>query len=228
MSAAHNHAAKGAPSGAPAARPQLVKGQPVWAYNRRGTVQAAGAGIVVVRFADRGQGTQAVPVRAVSTVDGLVRLSRARSTGTEVGLYRAAEAGLDPEGGPWATVCEAHSAVVNHATRRDAQGWMSQPEGWCEDCRDALATGPADEADLADTAWCPLDGDQLVTGYGTTRGPDPYAIDQLACGHHVVAYGPDHADVQIIFGPKGPGRQAPLLDEDSSEYGQPGTGRWGQ
>lgn len=35
---------------------------------------------------------------------------------------------------PWSTVCEAHGAVVSHATRRVAEQWLSHPEEWCEEC----------------------------------------------------------------------------------------------
>lgn len=71
---------------------------------------------------------------------GAVWSSRARSTGTVVTVYRADEAGMedDPET-PWATVCEDHGSIVCHKTRRLAESWLAAPEGFCDDCRDALA-----------------------------------------------------------------------------------------
>lgn len=61
-------------------------------------------------------------------------LRRARSTGTLVGLYRAAEAQLDTDGGPWVTVCEEHGCLVNHTSRRLAVRHLPYPAGWCEAC----------------------------------------------------------------------------------------------
>jgi len=37
---------------------------------------------------------------------------------------------------------------------------------------------------------CPEHGLQEVTGYGSTQGPDPYAVNELACGHNVICMGP--------------------------------------
>jgi hypothetical protein len=67
---------------------------------------------------------------------GIVAFRKARSTGTHVGLYRAGEAGIDsdPEA-PWITVCEEHSSMVSHGTRRLAEQAMSHPEDWCEECQ---------------------------------------------------------------------------------------------
>ena len=57
--------------------------------------------------------------------------------GALVGLYRAAEAGMetDPET-PWATVCEPHGGIVCHATATLARGWLSHPEDWCPECQE--------------------------------------------------------------------------------------------
>jgi hypothetical protein len=75
---------------------------------------------------------------------GAVRSSCARSTGTVVTLYRTDEAGLGTNEGPddaptpWATVCETHSTIVCHMTRRAAESWLAAPEGFCDDCRELL------------------------------------------------------------------------------------------
>lgn len=67
---------------------------------------------------------------------GLVAIRTARTTGTKVGLYRSAEAGIetDPECG-WSTVCEAHHQVVCHRTRSLAEAAMPAPDDWCDECR---------------------------------------------------------------------------------------------
>lgn len=66
---------------------------------------------------------------------GCVQRHRARQTGTLVGVYHAEQAGLDPDGGPWVTVCEDHGSVINHETLAQAKSHATDPEGWCEDCR---------------------------------------------------------------------------------------------
>lgn len=48
-------------------------------------------------------------------------------------LYRAAEAGLDPAGGPWVTSCEVHGTLCNHETRQLAEDHL-RLVNWCEAC----------------------------------------------------------------------------------------------
>lgn len=71
---------------------------------------------------------------------GLVAQRRCRKTGRLVGLYNAEQAGLDPEGGPWVTVCEEHGILCNHRSLALAYHHMTDPEGWCELCRRAAET----------------------------------------------------------------------------------------
>lgn len=47
---------------------------------------------------------------------------------------RAEDLYLDPEGGPWVTVCDKHSRVCNHPTKRLAIEHARYPEGWCPPC----------------------------------------------------------------------------------------------
>lgn len=68
---------------------------------------------------------------------GCLRIRRARSTGLEVGVYRAAEAGIDA-GETWVVVCEAHGEILEVATRHLAITTASTPEDWCETCREHL------------------------------------------------------------------------------------------
>lgn len=58
---------------------------------------------------------------------------KSRTTGTIVSLYSALEADLDPAGGPWATVCEAHGTICNHRTKTLALAHLPTV-GWCEAC----------------------------------------------------------------------------------------------
>jgi hypothetical protein len=68
---------------------------------------------------------------------GLVSYHRARSTGTQVGVYKANEAGMeDDPATPWATVCEPHAGVVCHTTRADAMAAAPYPNQWCPTCQE--------------------------------------------------------------------------------------------
>lgn len=70
-----------------------------------------------------------------SEAAGLVQLRRPRQNRhTLIGIYDAAEAGME-EGGGYATVCELHSTLVIHETRALAEHHASDPFGWCEPCR---------------------------------------------------------------------------------------------
>jgi hypothetical protein len=62
-----------------------------------------------------------------------VDVTKARSTGTEIQLYRGVYE-TDP-GLPWSTVCAEHGGIVSHETKAQAVSWMPQPEGWCPGCR---------------------------------------------------------------------------------------------
>ena len=49
-----------------------------------------------------------------------------------------------------------------------------------------------------ETDTCPEHGEQAVTSYSSTPGPDPYGVQHLACGHRVVCYGP--GEENYIYG----------------------------
>lgn len=70
-------------------------------------------------------------------LSGCVTQRRSRLTGTLAGLYSAVQSGMDPEAGPWVTVCEAHATCVNHATLATARAHLADPSTWCDACRDA-------------------------------------------------------------------------------------------
>lgn len=74
---------------------------------------------------------------------GLVYWRRSRSTGTQVGIYNGAQAGMDTDGGanPWSTVCEPHGGVCSHPTRRLAFEHAPHPETWCPTCQGTDPTG---------------------------------------------------------------------------------------
>ncbi len=137
MSGHTNRTAKGAPSGAPAARVGLRVHQPVQVWGNWATVLKVHPAAVDVSFLDTGHVLR-VRLGDVVRPAGLRQQRRARSTGTLVGIYEAGPAGLDPDGGPWLTVCETHGTLANHLTLADARGHAPAPEGWCEACRQQL------------------------------------------------------------------------------------------
>lgn len=71
---------------------------------------------------------------------GYVTERRNPWSGGHTVIVRAEPAGLDPSGGTWITVCDAHSTVCNHRNRSLAYGHMKAPEGWCEECAAIAAT----------------------------------------------------------------------------------------
>jgi len=68
---------------------------------------------------------------------GCVTLRRSRTTGHQVGVYHAKQAGLDPAGGPWVTTCEYHATLCNHETLELAMAHLPYAE-WCEACQEEL------------------------------------------------------------------------------------------
>lgn len=58
-----------------------------------------------------------------------------KATGARVTVTTAELAGLDPEGGPWITLCEDHGSVCNHATRALRDQHARDSSEWCEGCR---------------------------------------------------------------------------------------------
>jgi hypothetical protein len=65
---------------------------------------------------------------------GLRSYSKARSTGTIIGVYDGIEAELDTDGGRWQTVCEPHGWIISHRTLALALSFASCPEEWCDYC----------------------------------------------------------------------------------------------
>ena len=68
---------------------------------------------------------------------GCVSKSRARATGTLVGIYNAEQADMCTEGGPWVTVCEPHGQILSHENLRMARMYAPHPGWWCWDCQKA-------------------------------------------------------------------------------------------
>jgi len=64
---------------------------------------------------------------------------RTRHNGVKVGVYKADQADLCTEGGPWVTMCEAHRNLVNHQTLREAMAAARHPEVWCPNCQGELS-----------------------------------------------------------------------------------------
>ena len=68
-------------------------------------------------------------------VQGEVRRSRSRLTGTIVILLGPEQEWLDPAGGKWLTLCSDHGTVCNYETRSVAESFMPWPHNWCEECQ---------------------------------------------------------------------------------------------
>src|SRR6266540_4308842 len=65
---------------------------------------------------------------------------RSHATGALARLYQAEQAGIGvgPEKAR-ATACEQHGAICGHATVALARYHLSNPAGWCENCRESTA-----------------------------------------------------------------------------------------
>ncbi len=63
---------------------------------------------------------------------------------------------------------------------------------------------PMDEFDeyppyYGSPCWCPIhQKKQEVVGADVTKGPDPYHIDVLACGHRTIAFGNQDEDICVL------------------------------
>lgn len=64
---------------------------------------------------------------------GVVESKKRRYTGTVVTIYKAKEAGLDPEGGKWVGCCEEHGQVCMFETLRQARRHAPLAD-WCSVC----------------------------------------------------------------------------------------------
>lgn len=64
---------------------------------------------------------------------GLIQRRKSQAFGVVVSIYKAEEAGLDPCGGPYVTVCDAHGSLCNHETLREARAHAPHLN-WCEEC----------------------------------------------------------------------------------------------
>lgn len=75
---------------------------------------------------------------------GCVKLSYCRrGTGTLVGVYRSAEAGMEEDPAtPWSVVCEPHGSIVSVHSRRAAFAVSADSTEFCDDCRDGKKPEP--------------------------------------------------------------------------------------
>lgn len=55
-----------------------------------------------------------------------------------------------------------------------------------------------EEWEYVNLGKCPNHGEQLILRCYSSRGSDPYAIDVLECGDHVMGFGPDDEDLYIV------------------------------
>lgn len=69
---------------------------------------------------------------------GCVQQTKARSSGTLIGVYAAEQAGIDADTEtPWVTVCEPHSSMVTSSTLALAKASARAPHDWCMACQEA-------------------------------------------------------------------------------------------
>lgn len=62
-----------------------------------------------------------------------------RASGTRISVGTQSEMGIDdPHDGAWITLCEDHSELCSHETRRLAEHWAPWPQ-WCSECRVIMA-----------------------------------------------------------------------------------------
>ena len=65
---------------------------------------------------------------------GLVESKVRRATGSRVSVYETEAAGLDPDAGPYVTVCEDHGTILGHRNLTVARHHAVRPDGWCDQC----------------------------------------------------------------------------------------------
>ncbi len=81
------------------------------------------------------------------------------------------------------------------------RGWLHDhgaPEPrWTVQGNDLAKWDVHNDADAVDTDTCPEHGLVMVVDYTGTSGPDPYAVNVLACGHSVACFGPGEPNTII-------------------------------
>jgi hypothetical protein len=88
-------------------------------------------------------------------------LRRNRKTGFVVGLYESAASGIESDPDlPYMTLCEEHSNLVCHETRRLAASFVAVPWEWCAEC-ETVVTAMAEFATWRASAKLPAPGDVL-------------------------------------------------------------------
>lgn len=72
----------------------------------------------------------------LNAIDGVIKVSRARSTGVIVFAVDGERFGVDTNYGaePFSTICDEHGGVCSHTTKTVALSWLSAPEQWCPFC----------------------------------------------------------------------------------------------
>lgn len=78
--------------------------------------------------------------------NGLRDIRTIRASGTMVALYDNRRGQYQPGwiGLDWFTTCLDHGITCDHRTKADADLWMKDPAGWCEDCAAERPAPPAD------------------------------------------------------------------------------------
>jgi len=82
-----------------------------------------------------GSGIQITALPRDVAVGNAATFTIARSTGTEVHLYRPGVYENDPSA-HWMLVCTDHGGCCGFPTRHEAEQHLSHPEEWCPTCKE--------------------------------------------------------------------------------------------
>ena len=112
---------------------------------------------------------------------GLRSYTRARSTGTHVGVYDGTEAGMDAAGGRWKTVCEEHGWIISHPYLYQALSVAPRPQEWCDVCSGRLPARPEGEVSAQAArsgmagkgVWC---GDAVINARHEQVRQGPFSV----------------------------------------------------
>lgn len=170
------------------------------------------------KFVTRERAEQHVKDKHINVPDGLVERRKARSTGTQVGLYDGEAARMDTDAGRWQTVCEDHGSICSHLDKGTARSFMAAPEQWCEDCMDKYY---GHEGSLVRTAY---DNTMVARGLVITEYPESLAKkieNNTVTARDLLRYLDDGHGVGIWWGVMGD--YGNLEDFEDHAYGSGGS-----
>lgn len=87
--------------------------------------------------------------------------------------------------------------LLRHIHYWGSTGEYQDVPRWTVQGNDRASWAVHNDADAVDTDTCPEHGLVMVVDYTGTAGPDPYAVNVLACGHSVACFGPGEPNVIV-------------------------------